>query len=317
MSTRDGTPAMSAGTAVERDGRDAARAASPLVVAGRRGRRRGLFFRIIQNRMALFWSIVLTGLILAAIFAPVVAPHDPLEQSSALLEAPSRTYLFGTDELGRDVLSRVIYGGRISLTVGLIAVAIAATFGTLLGLMAGFSGGWLDSTLMRIVDVMLAFPGIILAILIMGTLGSSIVNVMIAVGIGAIPWYARTVRGSTLVVKQYDFVLAARAGGASTSRMMLRHVLPNVLAPVIVLGTVGIAGAILAISSLSFLGLGAQPPSPEWGSMLSQSRIYITRAWWITTFPGLAIMVSVLAINIIGDALRDALDPRLRGAIKE
>jgi peptide/nickel transport system permease protein len=317
MSTRDGTPAMSAGTAVERDGRDAARAASPLVVAARRGRRRGLFFRIIQNRMALFWSIVLAGLVLAAIFAPVVAPHDPLEQSAALLEAPSRTYLFGTDELGRDVLSRVIYGGRISLTVGLIAVAIAATFGTLLGLMAGFSGGWLDSTLMRIVDVMLAFPGIILAILIMGTLGSSIVNVMIAVGIGAIPWYARTVRGSTLVVKQYDFVLAARAGGASTSRMMLRHVLPNVLAPVIVLGTVGIAGAILAISSLSFLGLGAQPPSPEWGSMLSQSRIYITRAWWITTFPGLAIMVSVLAINIIGDALRDALDPRLRGAIKE
>jgi peptide/nickel transport system permease protein len=178
-------------------------------------------------------------------------------------------------------------------------------------------GGYLDSTLMRIIDIMLAFPGIILAILIMGTLGSSIVNVMIAVGIGAIPWYARTVRGSTLVVKQYDFVLAARAGGASTPRLMLRHVLPNVLAPVIVLGTVGIAGAILAISSLSFLGLGAQPPSSEWGSMLSQSRIYITRAWWITTFPGLAIMVSVLAINIIGDALRDALDPRLRGAIKE
>lgn len=317
MSARDGLPSIETSSPLERDARAQARSTAPLVIAARPARRQRIFFRIIQNRMALFWSIVLALLVLAAIFAPLVAPHDPLEQSATLLEAPSRAYPFGTDELGRDIFSRVIYGGRISLTVGLIAVAIAASFGTLLGLVAGFMGGALDSTLMRIIDVMLAFPGIILAILIMGTLGSSIVNVMIAVGIGAIPWYARTVRGSTLVVKQYDFVLAARASGASTQRLMLRHVLPNVLAPVIVLGTVGIAGAILAISGLSFLGLGAQPPSPEWGSMLSQSRIYLTRAWWITTFPGLAIMVSVLAINIIGDALRDALDPRLRGAIKE
>lgn len=267
--------------------------------------------------MALMWSIILLLLILAAIFAPIVAPHDPLAQSANLLEPPSRSHLFGTDELGRDILSRVIFGARISLTVGLVAVAIAASCGTMLGLIAGFQGGILDSALMRVVDVMLAFPGIILAILIMGTLGSSLINVMIAVGIGAIPWYARTVRASTLVVKQDDYVLSARASGATTQRLMLRHVLPNVIAPVIVLGTVGIAGAILAISSLSFLGLGAQPPSSEWGSMLSQSRVYITRAWWITTFPGVAIMVSVLAINVIGDALRDALDPRLRGAFKE
>ncbi|MEX1157794.1 MAG: ABC transporter permease, partial [Thermomicrobiales bacterium] len=234
-----------------------------------------------------------------------------------LLEPPSRSHLFGTDELGRDILSRVIFGARISLTVGLVAVAIAGVIGTLLGLVSGYVGGFVDSLVMRLVDVVLAFPGIILAILIMATLGPSLINVMIAVGISAIPWYARTVRATTLVVKETDYVLAARAIGSSSSRIMYRTVLPNVITPVIVLATIGIAGAILAISGLSFIGLGAQPPSPEWGSMLSQARLYIQRAWWITTFPGLAIMISVLAINIIGDALRDALDPRLRGTVKE
>ncbi len=286
--------------------------------AGERSvRRNRLLLRLIKNRIVLVWMIVLAFMILAAIAAPVVAPMDPLEQSAALLEPPSGGHVFGTDELGRDIFSRVIFGARISLTVGIVAVGIAASFGTLLGLVAGFTGGWLDSLLMRSIDVLMAFPGIILAILIMGTMGSSLTNVMIAVGISAIPWYARIVRATTLAVKEYDFVLAARALGASSQRQMFRHVLPNVIAPVIVLGTVGIAGAILAISSLSFLGLGAQPPSPEWGSMLSQARIYLTRAWWITAFPGLAIMVSVLSINIIGDALRDVLDPRLRGVIKE
>ena len=283
-----------------------------------RPRRRSMFaIRMLRNRMVLFWVIVLLLLVISAVFAPLVAPQDPLEQSADLLEPPSREHLFGTDELGRDILSRVIFGARISLTVGFVAVAMAGVVGTIVGLLAGYSGGSVDSIAMRIVDVLLAFPGIILAILIMATLGPSLVNVMVAVGISAIPWYARTVRAATLVVKETDYVLAVRALGATAPRIMVRHILPNVVTPVIVLATIGIAGAILAISGLSFIGLGAQPPSPEWGSMLSQARIYLQRAWWITTFPGLAIMISVLAINIVGDALRDALDPRLRGTIKE
>jgi peptide/nickel transport system permease protein len=280
-------------------------------------RRNLLIVRLLRNRIVLLWGAVLFALVVAAIFAPQIAPYDPLAQSADLLEPPSRSHLFGTDELGRDIFSRVIFGARISLTVGLVAVSLALVSGTLIGLASGFFGGWLDAIAMRMVDVLLAFPGIILAILIMATLGPSLINVMLAVGISAIPWYARTVRAATLVVKETDYVLASRALGATALRMMARHVLPNVVTPVIVLATIGIAGAILAISGLSFLGLGAQPPSPEWGSMLSQARIYLQRAWWITTFPGLAIMISVLAINIVGDALRDALDPRLRGTMKE
>jgi len=287
----------------------------PLVVRPRRAN--GLFRRLIRSPLIIFWGGVLLALVLLAIFAPVVAPYDPIKQSADLLQPPSRQYLFGTDELGRDILSRIIFGARISLTVGLIAVGIAGSIGTVIGLISGFIGGALDNAIMRIIDVLLAFPGIILAILIMATLGASLVNVVIAVGIGAIPLYARTVRGATLAVKENDYILAARALGANARHIMFRHVLPNVIGPVIVLGTVGIAGTILAISSLSFLGLGAKPPSPEWGAMLSQARIYLRKAWWMTTFPGLAIMISVFAINLIGDALRDALDPRLRGAIKD
>jgi peptide/nickel transport system permease protein len=280
-------------------------------------RRNLLILRLFRNRVVLLWSTVLLALVIAAVFAPQIAPYDPLAQSADLLEPPSQSHIFGTDELGRDIFSRVIFGARISLTVGLVAVSLALVSGTLIGLVSGFFGGWLDAVAMRMVDVLLAFPGIILAILIMATLGPSLINVMLAVGISAIPWYARTVRAATLVVKENDYVLASRAVGATAQRIMVRHVLPNVVTPVIVLATIGIAGAILAISGLSFLGLGAQPPSPEWGSMLSQARIYLQRAWWITTFPGLAIMISVLAINIVGDALRDALDPRLRGTMKE
>lgn len=279
-------------------------------------RRRCLIVRLAGNPVVLVGMLILASFIVVAIFAPFVAPYDPLAQSAALLEAPSRSNLFGTDDLGRDILSRVIFGARISLTVGLVAVTIAAALGTVTGLVSGFVGGVVDSVIMRITDILLAFPGIILAILIMATLGPSIVNVMIAVGISSIPWYARTVRATTLSVKESDFVLAARAVGSSSLRIMFRHVFPNVVAPVIVLATVGIAGAILSISGLSFIGLGAQPPSPEWGSMLSQARLFLRSAWWIATFPGLAIMVSVLAINLIGDALRDELDPRVRGAIK-
>ncbi|MHB8645764.1 MAG: ABC transporter permease [Thermomicrobiales bacterium] len=287
----------------------------PLVVRPRRAN--GLFRRLIRSPLIIFWGGVLLVLVLLAIFAPIVAPYDPIKQSADLLQPPSRQYLFGTDELGRDILSRIIFGARISLTVGLIAVGIAGSIGTVIGLISGFIGGALDNVIMRIIDVLLAFPGIILAILIMATLGASLVNVVIAVGIGAIPLYARTVRGATLAVKENDYILAARALGANAKHIMFRHVLPNVIGPVIVLGTVGIAGTIIAISGLSFLGLGAKPPSPEWGAMLSQARIYLRKAWWLTTFPGLAIMISVFAINLIGDALRDTLDPRLRGTIKD
>jgi peptide/nickel transport system permease protein len=282
-----------------------------------RRRTDGLLWRLTRNRMLLFWGGVLLALVLMAIFAPVIAPYDPIKQSRDLLKPPSRTYPFGTDELGRDVLSRIIFGARISLTVGLIAVGIAGSVGTVVGLVSGFLGGLVDAITMRIIDVLMAFPGIILAILIMATLGASLVNVMIAVGISAIPWYARTVRGATLAVRENDYIFSARALGATPRHIMFRHVLPNVIGPVVVLATVGIAGAILAISGLSYLGLGAKPPSPEWGAMLSQSRVYLRKAWWITTFPGLAIMVSVFSINLIGDALRDALDPQLRGAIKD
>lgn len=275
-----------------------------------------LFSRLLKNPVIAFWVVVLLILAGAAIFAPLVAPDQPNAQSAVLLSAPSTQHLFGTDELGRDVFSRVIYGGRISLSIGFIAVSISTVFGTTIGLVSGFAGGLTDSVIMRLIDVLMAFPGIILAILIMATLGPSIINVMIAVGISAIPWYARTVRGTTLAIREFDYVLAARATGASSSRIMRRHVLPNVLAPVIVLATVGIAGAILAISGLSFIGLGAQPPSPEWGAMLSEAQTYLQQAWWMATFPGLAIMLSVFAINLIGDGLRDVLDPRLRGALK-
>jgi peptide/nickel transport system permease protein len=293
------------------------RVGRPTALAFEHPRRRWRFVRrLLRNRLLLVWGIILLAMILAAAFAPAVAPSDPLEQSNDLLVGPSRVHLFGTDELGRDVFSRVIYGARISLSVGLVAVVIATVIGTTIGLISGLAGGVVDNITMRVIDILLAFPGIILAILIMATLGPSLVNVMIAVGLSAIPWYARTARASTLVVKEYDYILATRAVGAGPVRIMFRHVLPNVLTPVIVLSTIGIGGAILAISGLSYIGLGAQPPSPEWGSMLNQARLYMQRAWWITTFPGIAIVMAVMSINLIGDALRDALDPRLRNVGK-
>ena len=258
---------------------------------------------------------MLLSIWLIALFAPLVATHEPLKQSADLLQPPSRSHWMGTDEFGRDLFSRIVYGGRISLSVGIIAVSIAVVVGSSLGLLSGYVGGFIDNAIMRFIDGLMAFPSIILAILIMAVLGPSLVNLMIAVGISAVPWYARTVRGSTLQVKETQYVESAQAVGAGTLRIIRRHVLPNVAAPIIVLGTLGMATSILAIAGLSFLGLGARPPSPEWGAMLSSARTYMGRAGWYATFPGLAIMVSVLAMNIIGDALRDILDPRLRGSI--
>jgi len=251
--------------------------------------------------------------ILIAVFAPLIAPYDPLELfPGQLRQPPSMQHLMGTDEIGRDILSRIIYGSRISLRVGLISVGIAAVGGVVLGLIAGYFGGAVDTVIMRVMDVLLAFPGILLSIAIVAILGPGINNVMIAVGIEAIPVYVRTVRGSTLTTREEDFVLAARASGASASRIIFRHILPNILAPVIVLGTLGVGIAILTAAGLSFIGLGAQPPQAEWGTMLATARVYLQSTPWLAIFPGATIMIVVLALNLLGDGLREALDPRMR-----
>jgi len=248
-----------------------------------------------------------------ALFAPVVAPYPPMEMDfRAVQQPPSLAHPFGTDDLGRDVFSRVAYGARISLQVGLIAVGIAAVIGTAMGLIAALAGGWLDGVIMRSVDVMLAFPGILLALAVVAVLGPGLANMMIAVGVSAIPVYARTVRGTTLSVMELDYVVAARSLGAGHVRVALQYVLPNVSAPIIVLATIGIATSILSAAGLSYLGLGAQPPTPEWGSMLSDARAYLRTGWWMAVFPGLAIMIVVMAFNLLGDGLRDVLDPRTR-----
>jgi len=270
--------------------------------------------RLRRLRPGIWAGLVLSSLFAAsALAAPWIAPHDPTAPViEAVLQPPSRAHPFGTDELGRDVLSRVIYGSRVSLEVGVVAVGIAATIGTAGGLAAGFYGGTWDAAVMRATDVLLAFPGILLAIAIVATLGPSLVNVIIAVGIGAIPVYARTVRGSTLSVRRMEYVDAARAAGATTGRLIVRHVLRNIAAPIVVLATLGVGVNILIAAGLSYVGLGAQPPTPEWGAMLSGARQYLRDAWWTAVFPGLAITLTVIGMNLLGDGLRDILDPRLR-----
>jgi len=269
--------------------------------------------RLTSKRMAMVALAVLIVLVLLAVFAPLVSPYDPLEMGTGPgLGGPERAHLFGTDLFGRDVLSRVIYGGRVSLAVAFAAVLFSSIVGVILGLAAGYYGKWLDTVVMRAMDMLLAFPGIFLALAIVSLLGPGLNNAVLAVGISAIPTYTRTVRGCVLSAKENLYVDAAHAVGVPDSRIMIRHVLPNVIAPVIILMTLGVAWAILNICSLSFLGLGTQPPTPEWGTMLYEGRGYLREAWWVTTFPGLAIMVTVMAVNRFGDGLRDALDPRLK-----
>jgi peptide/nickel transport system permease protein len=252
--------------------------------------------------------------LLSAIFAPAIAPYQPYVQGVGdPLQGLSRRHLFGTDQFGRDVFSRVVHGGRISLQLGLISVAIGGSAGLVLGSLAGYMSGWVDETIMRLVDIMLAFPGILLALAIVILLGPGLQNLMIAVGIGAIPTIARVVRASVLDVKSRDYVSAATALGSSDARTLKRHILPNIMAPFIVLITLDVATAILSGTSLSFLGIGTKPPSPEWGLMLTDARNFLRDAWWIGTFPGMAITITVVGINLLGDGLRDALDPRLRG----
>jgi peptide/nickel transport system permease protein len=280
----------------------------------RRESRIGAFARSFRRRWtAVAGLMVFVTLIVLALFAPRIAPYDPVRQSvDSILVGPSREHWLGTDQYGRDILSRVLMGSRLSLRVGFISVLIAAVGGGVLGLIAGYYGSLVDTIIMTVVDVLLAFPSILLAMAIVATLGPSLSNLMIAVGIGSVPTYARVVRASTLSARELLCVDAARATGCRHARIMALHVLPNVVAPVIVLSTLGVAGAILTASGLSFIGLGAQPPTPEWGAMLSDGRTFLQTAWWITTFPGLAIMLAVLSVNMLGDGLRDALDPRLR-----
>ncbi len=269
--------------------------------------------RLLRNRSAVAGFVVLGLLILFAIFAPLFSSYDPTAVAlRTRLQPPSASHLFGTDEFGRDILTRVFYGARISLPVGLIALAIGATLGTLIGLIAGFYGKWLDTFLMWAVDVQLAFPGLLLALLVVAILGVDLRNVMIAVGVSMIPRFARLVRGTVLSAKENLYVDAARTIGVPEHRILVQHVLPNIISPVIVLATLSLGVTILTAAGLSFVGLGARPPSPEWGAMIAEGRQFLQHQWWIGTFPGVAILLTVLAVNLIGDGLRDALDPRMR-----
>jgi len=278
------------------------------------GRGRGGFWRsYARSKGAILGAVVLGLMILMAVFATWVTPYDPIEVAPQdALAGPTRSHLMGTDQYGRDVFSRVISGSRISLAIGFFAVAISVSVGTCLGVIAGFTENVVDGVIMRFIDMQLAFPGILLAMAIVAALGASTVNVVIAVGIGTIPVYARVARGAVLSIKRDAYIDAGRVIGCSTWRLIVRHILPNIVAPIVVLATIGVAYSIINGSALAFLGLGTQPPDAEWGLMISDGRGYLNDAWWISTFPGLALAVVVLAINLVGDGLRDTFDPRLR-----
>ncbi len=272
-----------------------------------------------RNKTAIAGLMIIVIFILVAIFAPTITPHDPLETSlydqlkpPVWYEGGTTKNILGTDDLGRDILSRLIYGARISLMVSVISVSLAFFFGTLIGAVSGYKKGWIDNIIMRIMDIILSFPYILLAIVIVAYLGPSLENAMIAIGITYVPRFARIVRGSVLEECEKDYVTAARAIGANELRIIFLAILPNCMGPLIVQTTLNFASAILDAAALSFLGLGAQPPTPEWGAMIAQSRSLILRASWVMTLPGLAILFAVLGFNLLGDGLRDALDPRMR-----
>lgn len=269
--------------------------------------------RLFRNKLAIAGMLIMGTFLLTAIFAPVLAPYDPIKQELIMRRRPpSQEHWLGRDDLGRDILSRIIFGARLSLQVGVLSVGFAIVLGAVIGAVAGFAGGWVDSIVMRLMDIMLAFPALLLALAIVTILGPGLMNMLYAIGIVSIPAYARIVRASVLSVKEQDYILAARAVGVPPMRLLFRNVFPNTLTPLIVSGTLGIGTAILDAAGLSFLGLGAQPPRPEWGAMLGQGRYAVFTAPHIVLFPGVAIMFTVLGFNLLGDGLRDALDPKLR-----
>lgn len=266
------------------------------------------------------WGLGFLGLVMiCVIFADVIAPFDPsLQNREALLLPPIWTeaghwpYILGTDAVGRDMLSRLIYGARYSMFIGFVVVSLAVVVGTLLGLIAGYYQSWLDTIIMRLMDVILAFPSLLLALGLVAVLGPGLVNAMYAIALVMLPHFVRLTRANVLSEKNRDYVVASRIVGASNWRLMFNSILPNCMAPLIVQATLSFSNAILDAAALGFLGMGAQPPIPEWGAMLAEAREFISRAWWVVTFPGLAILLTVLSINLVGDALRDALDPRMR-----
>ncbi len=271
------------------------------------------FTRLMKNKLAVFGLIVLAGLVIVAIFADQIAPYtyDEMDLLNAF-QSPCKGHIFGTDEFGRDIFSRVVYGSRISLRVGFIAVGISVIAGGLLGGIAGYYGGKMDNFIMRAMDVIMSIPATLLAISIAASLGPGLTNLMIATGIASIPTYARIVRASVLGIKGQEFVEAAKAVGTRDLTILRKHILPNCLAPIIVQATLGVAFAILTAAGLSFIGLGIEPPTPEWGAMLSNAREYVRDYSYMTLFPGLAIAVTIFSLNVLGDGLRDALDPKLR-----
>lgn len=278
-----------------------------------------LLRRLVRRRTALFGMVVCLGVLLAAVLAPLVSPFDPLEQdigqrlrSPGWQDAQGRVHPLGTDHLGRDILARIVYGSRIALVVGLAAVLISGVLGMIIGLVAGYFGGRVDDFLMRLADIQLAFPFILLAIAVIGVLGPSLRNIIIVIGVSSWVVYARVVRGEVLSIREREYVHAAIALGSRNGRVLWSHVLPNTFTPWLVVATLDMARVIVIESALSFLGLGVQPPTPTWGGMLADGRVYLSTAWWLATFPGLAILVTVLGINLLGDGLRDTLDPRLK-----
>jgi peptide/nickel transport system permease protein len=272
-----------------------------------------VWYRFSRNKLAVAGLIIIIFFIFVAIFADYLMPYDPYKiDIRNRLKGPSKEHWLGTDDLGRDVLSRLILGTRVSLKVGLIVVGISATIGTVIGLISGYAGGWVDNLIMRIVDILLAFPGILLALAIVAILGPGIDHVIFALSFTGWVGYARVVRGEVLTIKEEEYILAAKSSGIKNMIILFKYILPNALSPIIVLATFGIAGAIIAESSLSFLGLGVKPPEPSWGSILNVGRRYIMVSPHLSIFPGIFIMIVVLALNFIGDGLRDALDPRLR-----
>jgi peptide/nickel transport system permease protein len=276
-------------------------------------RQREFWVRLKRNRMAMIGLGLVLGLFMVSIFAPWLAPYDPNSINlKEVLMPPSPAHYLGTDTLGRDVLSRIIFGSRVSLKVGFVAVGLATLIGLFVGALAGYYGGWVDSALMRLVDLMLCFPAFFLILAVIAVLEPSIWNIMVVIGLTGWMGVARLVRAEFLSLREREFVTAARALGASDTRLIMRHMLPNALAPVMVSATLGVAGAILTESALSFLGLGVQPPTPSWGNILTAGKDNIEIAWWLSVFPGLAILVTVMSYNLLGEGIREAIDPRLK-----